>query len=94
MEVLDGPVGSRSTTGPFGRYVEVLVLDHYLEVLARKPGASARCHRVGPGQSRAARSPRSHQRFWDAARRARGDAAGTRALVGVLLAHRTLPAAV
>src|SRR5262249_4518717 len=30
---------------------------------------------------------------WDAARRKHGDAAGTRALIEVLLAHRTLPAA-
>ena len=36
----------------------------------------------------------SHQRYWDAVRRARGDGAGTRALVEVLLAHRTMPAAV
>ena len=34
----------------------------------------------------------THQRYWDAARRARGDAAGTRALIEVLLAHRSLPA--
>jgi IstB-like ATP binding protein len=32
-----------------------------------------------------------HQRFWDTARRRLGDGAGTRALVGVLLLHRTLP---
>lgn len=35
----------------------------------------------------------SHQGYWDAARRARGDAAGTRALIEVLLAHRSMPAA-
>ncbi|MGJ6121442.1 hypothetical protein QN239_02525 [Mycolicibacterium sp. Y3] len=34
----------------------------------------------------------AHQRFCDAARRARGDAAGTRALIEVLLAHRSLSA--
>jgi hypothetical protein len=33
----------------------------------------------------------AHQRFWDAARRAVGDGPGTRALIGVLLLHRTLP---
>src|SRR5262249_32296059 len=33
-----------------------------------------------------------HQEYWDAARRALGDAAGTRALIEILLAHRTLPA--
>jgi len=36
---------------------------------------------------------RAHQQYRDAARRARGDAAGTRALIEVLLAHRTVPAA-
>ena len=36
----------------------------------------------------------SHQGYWDAARRARGDAAGTRALIEVLLAHRSMPATV
>ena len=34
----------------------------------------------------------AHQGFWDAARRALGDADGTRALVGALLLQRTLPA--
>jgi hypothetical protein len=34
-----------------------------------------------------------YQAYWDAAaRKARGDAVGTRALIEVLLAHRTLPA--
>ena len=33
----------------------------------------------------------THQRYWDAARRARGDAAGTKALIEVLLAHRSVP---
>ena len=34
----------------------------------------------------------THQRFWDTARRQVGDRDGTRALIGVLLLHRTLPA--
>jgi hypothetical protein len=33
-----------------------------------------------------------HQRFWETARRRLGDGPGTRALIGVLLLHRTLPA--
>ena len=40
-----------------------------------------------------ARSPPRTRRYWDAVRRARGDAAGTRALIEILLAHRTLAAA-
>jgi hypothetical protein len=35
----------------------------------------------------------AHQRFWDGARQHLGDGPGTKALVGVLLLHRTLPAA-
>jgi hypothetical protein len=34
----------------------------------------------------------SHQDYWDAARRARGDGPGARAVIEILLAHRTLPA--
>ncbi|MDP4013653.1 MAG: IS21 family transposase [Candidatus Nanopelagicales bacterium] len=71
---------------------EDLVLDHYLEVLGRKPGALAGATalvaaRAGGGFTA------GHQRFWDAARRGLGDGPGTRALVGVLLLHRTMPAA-
>ena len=66
-------------------------MDHYLEVLKIKPGAL-------PGATALAQATacgaftQTHQRYWDAARRARGDAAGTRALIEVLLAHRSLPA--
>ena len=64
-----------------------LVLDHYLEVLAHKPGAL-------PGatalvQARAVGTFTSaHEAFWAAARKAHGDADGTRELVEVLLLHR------
>jgi hypothetical protein len=71
---------------------EDLLLDHYLEVLIGKPGA-----RAGATALASARASGSftagHQAFWDAARRALGDGAGTRALIGVLLLHRTMPAA-
>jgi hypothetical protein len=71
---------------------EDLVLDHYLEVLTRKPGALAGATALASARASGAFTA-VHQRFWDAARRALGDGAGTRALVGVLLLHRTLPAA-
>ncbi|MGH3966416.1 MAG: IS21 family transposase [Pseudonocardiaceae bacterium] len=64
-----------------------LVLDHYLEVLRRKPGAL-------PGATALAQARESgmftaeHEAFWGAARRAHGDTAGTRELVEVLLLHR------
>ena len=66
-----------------------LVLDHYLEVLARKPGAL-------PGSIPLAQARASgiltatHERFWERARRKLGDAPGTRALIEVLLLERHL----
>lgn len=70
-----------------GKGTEQLCLDHYLEVLDRKPGALAGATALG-----AARASGSftdvHERFWTAARRKLGDPAGTRALIEVLLAHR------
>jgi transposase len=76
----------------FGRYVEVLDLDHYLEVLKVKPGALPGATALAQAKAAGAFTP-THQGYWDATRRARGDAAGTRALIEVLLAHRTLPQA-
>lgn len=70
---------------------EDLVLDHYLEVLARKPGALAGATALVAARASGAFT-QTHQRFWDAARRGLGDGAGTRALIGVLLLQRTLPA--
>jgi transposase len=70
---------------------EDLVLDHYLEVLGRKPGALSGATALVAARGSGAFTP-AHQRFWDAARKHLGDGPGTRALVGVLLLHRTLPA--
>ena len=69
---------------------EVLVLDHYLEVLARRPGAL-------PGSSALAQArsgggfTAAHERYWQLARLRLGDRGGTRALIEVLLLHRRLP---
>ncbi len=69
---------------------EVLLLDHYLEVLLRKPGALPGASALA--QARAAgRFTAAHERFWRRARRRLGDAQGTRALIEVLLWHRRLP---
>jgi len=73
-----------------GRHVEVLALDHYLEVLQTKPGALPGATALAQAKASGAFTP-THQAYWDTARRARGDASGTRALIEVLLAHRTLP---
>jgi transposase len=70
---------------------ETLALDHYLEILVRKPGALPAATALV--QARAVGTfTQAHQRFWDAARRNLGDQAGTRALIDVLLEHRRLPA--
>lgn len=92
VEVLDGPQVVAAHERAAGKYAEVLILDHYLEVLKYKPGAMPGATALAQARAAGAFTP-SHQRYWDAARRARGDAAGTRALIEVLLGHRTLPAA-
>jgi hypothetical protein len=73
------------------KYSEDLVLDHYLEVLSRKPGAFAGSTPLAAARAAGVFSV-DHQRFWEAARRRLGDGPGTRALIGVLLLHRTMPA--
>ena len=91
VEALDGPQVVAAHERAAGKYAEVLVLDHYLDVLRDKPGALPGATALA--QARAAGAfTASHQRYWDAARRARGDAGGTQALIEVLLGHRTLPA--
>jgi transposase len=72
-----------------GKGAKVLNLDHYLEILLRKPGALPGATALA--QARAAKVfTTEHEAFWQAARQAHGDAGGTRALVGVLLLHRHL----
>ena len=71
---------------------EILVLDHFLEVLARKPGALPGASALAQARSGGGFTA-AHERFWQRARRRLGDGAGTRALIEVLLLHRHLPAA-
>jgi transposase len=70
---------------------EDLLLDHYLEILTRKPGALAGSTALATARASGAFTA-GHQSFWAKARRSLGEGAGTRALIGVLLLHRTLPA--
>lgn len=72
------------------KYTHVLELDHYLEVLGRKPGALAGSTALASARASGAFTA-GHQRFWDKARAKLGDREGTRALVEVLLLSRTLP---
>ncbi|MFZ1176546.1 MAG: IS21 family transposase [Mycobacterium sp.] len=70
-----------------GKGAKVLDLDHYLEILQRKPGALPGATALA--QARASKAfTAEHEAFWAAARKAHGDSAGTRALVEVLLLHR------
>jgi transposase len=64
-----------------------LDLDHYLEALVRKPGALPGSTALEQARAAGKFTP-VHDAWWAAARRAHGDADGTRALVGVLLLHR------
>jgi hypothetical protein len=90
LDILDGSRVVARHRRSLHKGTETLTLDHYLEILVRKPGAL-------PGataliQARQAGTfTTAHQRFWDTARRHGGDQAGTRALIEVLLAHRRLP---
>jgi transposase len=71
---------------------EHLELDHYLEILLRKPGALPGAAALAQARASGAFTA-AHQRFWDRARARLGDGAGTRALIEVLLLHRRMPAA-
>jgi transposase len=92
VEIYDGPRLVASHDRAVGRYVEVLCLDHYLEVLKTKPGALPGATALAQAKARGVFTA-SHQSYWDASRLARGDGAGTRALIGILLAHRAMAAA-
>ncbi|MGA5305911.1 IS21 family transposase [Nucisporomicrobium flavum] len=71
---------------------QTLVLDHYLEVLLRKPGALSGSTALAQARESGVFTM-AHEAFWAAAKKAHGDADGTRALIDVLLLHRRLPAA-
>jgi transposase len=69
------------------RKTEVLDLDHYLELLWRKPGALPSATALVQARASGRFRP-EHQQLWDLARRRLGDPAGTRVLCDVLLLHR------
>ncbi|HEY6278777.1 MAG TPA: IS21 family transposase [Streptosporangiaceae bacterium] len=92
LRVLDGPKVAAVHPRLIAAGDEHLELDHYLEILVRKPGAL-------PGSAALAQArtagvfTSAHEAFWAAARARHGDGAGTRALIEVLLLHRRMPAA-
>jgi transposase len=90
VEALDGARVVARHPRAVGKGVETLDLDHYLETLMVKPGALAGATALHQARAQG-RFSSSHDRFFDLARRRLGEREGTRALIGVLLAHRVLP---
>ncbi len=88
--VADGRVVARHERS-LHKGTEDLVLDHYLEILVRKPGALPGSTALAQARASGSFGP-THERFWDEARRRLGDGAGTRALIGVVLLQRRMPA--
>jgi len=91
LEVLEGGRVVATHQRSLHKGSQDLVLDHYLEVLGRKPGALAGSTTLAQARTAGVFTD-AHQAWWTAARRALGDGAGTRALIEVLLLHRHLPA--
>jgi hypothetical protein len=88
--VHDGHLVARHERSP-RKGTQTLALDHYLEVLVRKPGAMPSSLTLAQARAAGAITP-AHERFWARAERGKhGDAAGTRAFIEVLLLHRSLP---
>ncbi|HDL49520.1 MAG TPA: IS21 family transposase [Actinobacteria bacterium] len=90
LDVLDGSRVVARHPRSLHKGTETLTLDHYLEILIRKPGALLGATALAQAR-RAGTFTEAHQRFWDVARRRHGDKAGTRALIEILLQHRRLP---
>ena len=90
LEVFDGSRLAARHPRLVAAGAEHLVLDHYLEILVRKPGALPGS--VALAQARQAGVfTAAHEAFWAAARARHGDGPGTRELIEVLLLHRRLP---
>ena len=93
LEVLD-PVGGAIVavhTRSLHKGTQDLVLDHYLEILTRKPGALGGSAALAQARASGVFTP-LHDRFWEAARRAHGDGPGTCRLIEVLLLQRRMAA--
>ncbi len=71
----------------FGRQQKVLNLEHYLDVLAKKPGALAGSTPLEQWRAQG-RWPDSFDRFWENLQQRRGRQDGTRAMIEVLMLGR------
>ena len=80
---------SLCTLEPKGKGAETLELDRHLEVFSIKHGALAGASALVAAWRSGAFSA-SDPRFWDLAQRVHGEAAGSGALIAVLLFHRAI----
>jgi hypothetical protein len=71
----------------FGRQQKVLELEHYLEVLLKKPGAFAGSTPLEQWRSRG-RWPEIYDRFWGILKQKQGKQGGTRSMIEVLMLGR------
>ena len=71
----------------FKRQQKVLNLEHYLDVLTKKPGAFAGSTALEQWRAQG-HWPASFDRFWEALKQRRGQQAGTKAMIDVLLLGR------
>ena len=70
-----------------GRNKKVLELEHYLDVLMKKPGALAGSTALEQCRAQG-RWPASYDQFWNVLRERQGKQEGTRAMIEVLLLAR------
>lgn len=71
----------------YERYRKVLELEHYLDVLMKKPGALAGSTALEQCRAQG-RWPASYDRFWEGLRQRQGKQEGTRSMIEVLLLAR------
>jgi transposase len=71
----------------FSRQQKVLDLEHYLEVLMKKPGALSGSTPLEQWRARG-RWPESYDRFWEILKRRQGKQEGTRAMIEVVMLGR------
>ena len=91
VEAYEGPKLVATHERESQKGAEVLNLDHYLEVFRLKPGALPGATALHQARASGAFTP-THDEFFAEARRRLGDKDGTKAMVEVLLSHRSLPA--
>jgi hypothetical protein len=71
----------------YERHQKVLELEHYLDVLTKKPGALAGSTALEQCRAQG-RWPASYDQFWDVLRQRQGKQEGTRAMIDILLLAR------